>query len=271
MSDDVVSLGEWQNAYNALRAESEAEIISLRAQLTAALESNRALVEIQTELRTQLSRAMTMLKNAVAESLRDKEKLTAAEAVLGEYLGTVKSNTKTMLAQLERIGLLESQLSAAAEREAEHQKTFERHAEIIGKQDRQIVAAEAQCAALAEALKPFADANFECDAADDESVDLFWGEDESWHIATITMGNLRCAKSALSQLPARSVAMGKVVEAAETINRHTVERAQLRAAQHGDHLYRDYMLAEDRKLDEAFQAYYEAALLLPLPQKDTDG
>jgi hypothetical protein len=99
-----------------------------------------------------------------------------------------------------RIQSLRTQLSTAEERDAEHQKTFERHAEIIGKQDRQIVAAEAQCAAMAVALKPFSDANFECDAADDESVELFWGEDESWHIATITMGNLRRARDALALL-----------------------------------------------------------------------
>ena len=48
-----------------------------------------------------------------------------------------------------------------------------------------------------EALTPFARNYFECDGADNEAVELFYGEDESWHIGTITLGDLRRALAAV--------------------------------------------------------------------------
>jgi hypothetical protein len=96
-------------------------MIEAADQLTAALESNRALVEIQTELRERIS--------------------------------------------------------AAVEREAEHQKTFERHAEIIGAKGRHM----------------------------DNLVRRL--RDERNELATE-------AADEIERLIARSVAMGKVVEAA---------------------------------------------------------
>jgi predicted nucleic acid-binding Zn-ribbon protein len=104
---------------------------------------------------------------------------------------------------MREIERLRTQLSAAEERETEHQKTFERHAEIIGEQDRQIVAVEAQCAAMAEAVRGI--------AADLEDAAVIYRNTDPLSASAGTCERAAFAlRATIDNLPARSVAMGKV-------------------------------------------------------------
>ena len=57
----------------------------------------------------------------------------------------------------------------------------------------------ARVEALEKALEPFAKAAFESDCPNDESIELFYGEEESWHIGTLTLGDLRLARDLLGK------------------------------------------------------------------------
>jgi len=76
----------------------------------------------------------------------------------------------------------------------------------------------AQIAVAVEGLRPFAMNDFKCDGADDESVDLFYGEGESWHIGTVMLGDLRTAAHILSNLGPTSQAWIELKEAAKKVS-----------------------------------------------------
>jgi hypothetical protein len=245
MSDDVVvrlkeaadlmiEFGPVGKTLSGKVRQGVTEIETLRTQLTAALESNRALVEIQTELRERASAAK-------AEHARSHAHLTD--------LGVAEYDTNGDAADLDvRIPWfahsIRAQLFAAKEREAEHQKTFERHAEIIGKQDRQIVKAEAQCAAMAEAAMPIAKIA-EGKVTTSDSQERF---------TLVQVRDVLALRDALTQLPARSVAMGKCPAVLRDLVADFVSPVD----------DGEYEEGEIPALDEARKLL---ALLLPLPQK----
>lgn len=64
----------------------------------------------------------------------------------------------------------------------------------------------------------------------------------------------------------RSLAdMRGVIDAAETVNKLAVQRAQNYASAEGHALYRENMSTANKALDEAFQQYYESALARSAP------
>jgi hypothetical protein len=70
-------------------------------------------------------------------------------------------------------------------------------------------------------------------------------------------------KAHLAILVPSTPAQSELVEAAERVNKLAVQKAQMTAREHGNALYRDFMQDADRKLDEAFQAHYEALSRVP--------
>lgn len=74
-------------------------------------------------------------------------------------------------------------------------------------------------------------------------------------------GIIQCARALLSS-SRRIEELEKALAAADIVNKLAVQKAQNDASLHGDNLYRDYMTAESRKLDEAFQTLFGARAAL---------